>query len=142
MKKAISTVFSFVQMMTRTTTENKSGKMILAKNLPMAVKSFVQQNFPMRSIAFAETNHTSKGMTYVVTLNDGIQVEFNENGSWEKVDCKTWAIPANLIPTNIEAFMDDFYPCTYIVKMEKAGNGCLVTLSNLFTQKFDHLHMA
>ena len=139
MKKAISTVYSFIQMMTktRTTSENKSGEMILAKNLPIAAKIFVQYNFPGRNIAFAETKPTSKGMMYVVTLNDGIQMEFNENGGWEKVDCKMAAVPATLIPANIEAFMDDFYPCTPIVKMEKTGKGYEVTLSNFFTQKFD-----
>lgn len=139
MKKAISTVYSFIQMMTGATAENKSDKMILAKNLPVAVKIFVQHYFPCRSIAFAETKNTSKGMMYVVTLNDGIHIEFNENGSWEKVDCKMGAIPATLIPANIEAFMDDFYPCTPIVKMEKTDKGYQVTLSNYFTQEFDHL---
>lgn len=138
MKKAISTVYSFIQMMIRTTSENKSGEMILAKNLPMAVKIFVQHNFPCRSITFAETINTSKGMMYVVTLNDGIQMEFNETGGWEKIDCKMGAVPATLIPANIEAFMDDFYPCTPIVKMEKTDNGYEVTLSNFFTQKFCH----
>ena len=139
MKKAISTVYSFFQMMTRTTTENKSDKMILPNDLPMAVKIFVLHNFPSRSIAFAETRHTSKGMMYVVTLNDGIQAEFNENGSWKMVDCKMGAVPAALIPANIEAFMDDFYPCTPIVKMVKTDNGYEVTLSNYFTQKYSNV---
>ena len=139
MKKAISTVYSFIQMMTRTTAENKSDKMILAKDLPMAVKVFVMHNFPSRIIAFAETRHTSKGMRYVVTLHDGIQAEFNENGRWVMVDCKLGAVPATLIPANIEAFMDDFYPCTPIVKMMKTDNGYEVTLSNFFTQKFSNV---
>ena len=139
MKKAISTVYSFIQMMSKTTAEDKSRKIIHAKDLPMETKNFVQRYFPGRSITFAKTKNTPKGMKYVVTLNDGILVEFNEKGSWEKVDCKMGAVPATLIPAKIEAFMDNFYPCTPIVKMEKTGNGYEVTLSNYFTQKFDNL---
>lgn len=139
MKKSISTVYSFIQMKTGTMAENKRDKMILVRNLPIAVKIFVQHHFPNRRITFAETKNTSKGMIYVVTLNDGIKAEFNENGGWEKVDCKMGAVPASLIPAKIEAFMHEFHPCTPIVKIEKAEKGYEVTLSNYFTQKFDNL---
>ena len=81
MKNIISKVFSFIQMMIGTATARKPDKMIFAKNLPMAVKSSVQRNFPTKDIAFAEMRFTSRGMVYVAILNDGEQVVFNENGS-------------------------------------------------------------
>ena len=81
MKNIISKVFSLIQVMIGTATARKSDKMIFAKNLPMAVKSFVMRNFPTKDIAFAEMRFTSRGMVYVAILNDGEQVVFNENGS-------------------------------------------------------------
>ena len=81
MKVIISKVFSLIQVMIGTATARKSDKMIFAKNLPMAVKSFVMRNFPKKDIAFAEMRFTSRGMVYVAILNDGVQVVFNENGS-------------------------------------------------------------
>ena len=47
MKKTISIVSSLIKMMIRTAAENKkSDKAVLAKDLPTAVKFFVQCNFP------------------------------------------------------------------------------------------------
>ncbi len=139
MKKAISKVSTFIKMMTGTATEKKNEKMVFAKDLPMAIKLFVQRNFSCRSIAMAEMKSTAKGIVYVVYLNDGIQLVFNENGGWEMVDCKMGVIPTALVPANIISFMDVYYPCTPLVKMEKIDDGYEVTLSNYSTLQFDKM---
>lgn len=139
MKKTISKVSAFIHMMTRPAAEKKSEKMIFVESLPMTAKIFVQRNFPNRSIAFAVKKNTSKGTMYSATLNDGIQVEFNENGSWVMVDCKMSAVPSTLVPASVASFMNAYYSRIPLVKMEKNDNGYEVTLSNYATLKFDKM---
>ncbi len=138
MKKTISMVSSFINMMIRPVAEKNCAKIIFASHLPMAVKIFIENNFS-GSIAFAEKKTTSDGLKYGVTLSDGVRIEFNENGGWEMVDCKMGMVPAALVPVNVEAFMDAYYPTTPIVKIQKNSSGFEVTLSNYITLKINNL---
>ncbi|MBP5507793.1 MAG: PepSY-like domain-containing protein [Prevotella sp.] len=138
MKKTISMVSNFIHRMTRPAAEKKREKLIFAESLPTETKYFLQRNFPGRSIAFAEMKTTSKSTTYVATLNDGIQISFNENGAWEKIDCKMGVVPAALVPSSVAAFMNAFYPGIPLVKIEKSDVGYEVTLSNFASLKFNH----
>ena len=139
MKKAMTMVSSFIHMMTRPSAEKKSDKMLIVNNLPIAVKFFVQRYFPNSSIAFAEVRFTSEGMRYVAYPNDGNEVEFNKEGIWEMVDCKSGVVPAYLIPDSVAAFIDAYYSGTSISKIEKIGNDYEVTFSNYITLKFSKL---
>ena len=130
-------VSALINMMTRPAAKKESEKMFFAESLPLASKFFVQRNFPNRSIAFMEMKTSSKGAMYLVTLNDGIQINFNENGSWEMVDCKMEAVPSKLVPDMVSTFMDAHYSSIPLVKIEKKSYGFEATLSNYATLKFD-----
>ena len=91
-------VSNFIHRMARPTAEKKSEKKFFAEDLPKSVKYFVQRNFPGRSIAFANKKASLKGTSFVTILNDGILIEFSENGNWEKIDCKMGAVPATMVP--------------------------------------------
>ena len=130
-------VSNFIHRMTRPAAEKKSGKKFFAEDLPKSVKYFVQRNFPGRSIAFANKKASLKGTSFVTVLNDGILIEFSENGNWEKIDCKMGAVPATMVPCNVAAFMNDYYPRVPIVKIEKTANGYETTLSNFVSLKFN-----
>ena len=132
-------VSALIHMMTRPAAEKESSKMIFAESLPTTVKIFVQHHFPGRCIALVEKKTTSDGVMYMTTLNDGVQIEFSENGSWEMVDSKMGAMPATLVPDNVAAFMNAYYPSIPLVKIEKKGNGFVVTLSNYVSLRFDQI---
>ena len=129
-------VSALINMMTRPAAKKESEKMIFVESLPSTVKFFVQHNFPGRSIAIAEKKITSKGTMYAVTLNDGVQIGFKENGSWEMVDCKMGALPTMLVPETVSTFMNAYYPGIPLVKIEKTANGYEVTLSNYVSLRF------
>lgn len=88
MKKSISMVSALIKMMTRPATEKVSEKRIFAEDLPVATKIFVHNNYPGRSIAFIEKVTSSMSTMYVITLNDGLEIVFNENENCKVVDCK------------------------------------------------------
>jgi len=54
---------------------------IFANELPAAVKVFVMNRFPKQSIAFAEKSVSSSGTGFLISLNDGTDLEFSPSGS-------------------------------------------------------------
>ena len=54
---------------------------IFANELPSAIKAFVMMRFPMLSIAFAEKGVSSLGASYLISLNDGTDLEFSPSGA-------------------------------------------------------------
>jgi hypothetical protein len=65
---------------------NKKNKVMmynnnLANELPAAVKAFVEESFPMQSIAFIEEENSISGTGLLICLNNGTELGFNASGS-------------------------------------------------------------
>lgn len=54
---------------------------VFASELPVSVKIYVMNGFPKQSIAFAKKSVTSDGACYLVSLNDGTELQFSPDGS-------------------------------------------------------------
>ncbi len=54
---------------------------IPADNLPLAAKSYVQDNFPGGTIAYAKMKNDIYTTSYEVKLNNGFELEFDSSGS-------------------------------------------------------------
>ena len=54
---------------------------IPADNLPLAAKSYVQDNFPGGTIAYAKKKNDIYTTSYEVKLNNGFELEFDSSGS-------------------------------------------------------------
>ena len=139
MKKSIFMVFDLINMMTRPAAEKVSNEMIFAEDLPKAVKRFLMNSFPGRSIAFARMITSTKGTMYVITLNDGIRIKINSKGNWEMVDCGMRTVPAALVPASVAAFTSACYPCVPISKIKKTASGYEIILSNHFKLNFNSM---
>lgn len=139
MKKTISKVSAFIHLMPWPAAVSKSEKMISVESLPMKVKFFVQCYFPRKSIAFAKERTTFRGISYVITLNDGIEITFSGNGDWELVDCKTGSVPAALVPAAFNVIMSACPAHLSLVRMEKTEGGYVATLSDYTALKLNSL---
>ena len=53
---------------------------IPADNLPLAAKSYVQDNFPGGTIAYAKKKNDIYTTSYEVKLNNGFELEFDSSG--------------------------------------------------------------
>lgn len=113
------------------------GKFIPVDQLPQAVKTFVQTNFPQQSIMYAEMEVDAAGTTYEVKLNDGTELDFDKKGNWEKIDCKMVAVPAAFVPQEIAAFVKNSYPGAAVVKIQKDRAGWEAETSNGLELKFN-----
>ena len=131
MKKIKITVLALIGLMTKSMVCNANDKMVFAENLPSEAKAFVHHNFPRLSVAYAEMRATPQGTVYEVSLNDGTEVVFSQNGAWGTVDCKLEAVPSSLIPESLSSFVVSNFVNEDVVRLERTDGGeCVATLSN------------
>lgn len=123
---------AFVCLMTSTTCF-ADDKPIPVEKLPAAAKTFVQDNFTGKKILFAQKDWR----TYECYLDDGTQIDFRKDGTWDKVDCKMAAVPEAIIPAAIQNYVKANFPDIVITKIDKERHGYDVELSNSMELKFN-----
>lgn len=131
MKKIKIMVLALIGMMTKSMAIKANENMVFAENLPTDAKAFVMHNFPRLSIAYAEMRKTRQGKVYDVSLNDGTELVFSQNGAWGMVDCMMEAVPSSLIPESLSSFVVSNFVNEDVVRLERTDGGeCVATLSN------------
>ena len=139
MKKIKIMVLALIGMMTKSMAIKANENMVFAENLPTDAKAFVMHNFPRLSIAYAEMRKTRQGKVYEVSLNDGTELVFSQNGAWGIVDCKLEAVPSSLIPASLSSFVVSNFVCEDVVKLDRTDSGeCVATLSNGVSLRFNN----
>ncbi len=98
-----------------------------ASQLPEAAKTFISKQFPEHKITRVEKDLGGK-TSYDVKLSGGVEIEFDDEGEWKKVDCRR-AVPAVLIPTPIADYVKKNHPKASIRSIEKRCFGYEVDLS-------------
>jgi hypothetical protein len=135
MKKFIvSGIFALVLLMT-----GCSDKPVQPAQLPAAIQTFVQQNFPGQTITFAQKDLELTGWKYEIFLADGTHIDFDTDDAWDKIECPlTNPIPTALIPPPIASTIQANYPDAMITKIDKERNGYEVDLANGLELKFNN----
>ena len=115
-------------------------KLISGNELPVPAQNFIAQN--LGNVKFLhslkETERTIS--TYKIQLENGIKVEFSENGEWKEVKSElNNPIPTEFLPKSIVEYVGKNYPKIGIEKIEKDQKEIKVELlqHNSPTLKFD-----
>ena len=140
MKKSVFFLAALVCMMMQSVTTFASDRIIPKEQLPAAAQTFIQKTFPGQTVSYAKIDFDGR-KTYEVRLSNGTEVEFDKNGTWDKVDCNYSAVPANLVPANIATYVKSSFPGATIVKIDKERYGYDVELSNDIDLKFNYQGM-
>ena len=114
MKKSVFFLAALVCMMMQSVTTFASDRIIPKEQLPAAAQTFIQKTFPGQTVSYAKIDFDGR-KTYEVRLSNGTEVEFDKNGTWDKVDCNHSAVPANLVPANIATYVKSNFPGATIV---------------------------
>ena len=138
MKKMKIMVYALIGLMTKSMACKANDKMVFAENLPTDAKVFVQHTFPRLSVAYAEMRTTRQGTVYEVSLNDGTEVFFSQNGTWGMIDCKSEAVPASLMPASLSSLVKSQFTDAKVVRLDRTESGYLAALSNGISLRFDH----
>ena len=136
MKKSVFFLAALVCMMMQAVSTFASDRIITKEQLPAAAQTFIQKTFPGQTISYAKIDFDGR-KTYEVRLSNGTEVEFDQNGTWDKVDCNFSAVPADLVPANIANSVKSSFPDAVIVKIDKERGGYDIELSNDLELKFN-----
>lgn len=137
MKKSVFFLAALMCMMMNSVSTFANDMIIPATQLPAAAQSFIQKTFPGQAVAYAKLDRDFGKTTYEVHLNNGVELEFDKNGTWDKVDCNFSAVPANLVPAAIANYVKTHFAGAKIVKIDKEHYGYDVELSNDLDLKFN-----
>ena len=137
MKKTTLFLTALFCMMMQSVSTFAGDKLITPEQLPPAAMAFIQENFPGVGVTFAKKDFDNGRRQYEVHLNNGVELDFDKKGNWDKVDCQYNPVPANIVPANIANYVQASYPNTTIVKIDKERYGYKIELSNDLELKFN-----
>ncbi len=104
---------------------------------PAIVTSFVSKHFPNIPIVKTEIKSSPlDGKSYEVKLNDGAEIELNEQGDWTEIkDPK--GVPSDIVPSAVATYLKSNYNGIVAEKIEKEKNGYKIDLITGVDLKFD-----
>ena len=101
------------------------------------ITTFVSNYFPQTEILTVKAEDDE----YEVKLADGTEISFNLNFEWTHIDCEEGmvyhAVPAELVPEQIAAYVNANFPDQQIEQIEKEYYGWEIELKNGQEIKFD-----
>lgn len=118
----------------------ESDKTVTFDKLPKVSKNFISTHF--KDITVNRVVKDKEGVSYNwdVYLSNGWELEFEKNGEWDHIDCKTSAVPSSiltLLPSGIVSYCKTNYLNTSIVEIDKERYGYQIELANDITLEFD-----
>lgn len=137
MKKQVLFVSAFLCMMFHSVSSFADDRNIPVNQLPEPARKFVEATFPGQTISYATVDEDFAKKTYEVHLDNGVEIDFDNAGTWDKVDCHYSAVPASLIPAAIAEYVKANFPGTQIVKIDKERYGYEIEFSNDLDLKFN-----
>lgn len=154
MKKTFITSFIALSLLLATTSCDSNDDAtpqnqatIAPSALPSAAKTFTDTYFPNAVYKSAVKLNTPglNGSVYDTSLSSGYEIDFDANGNWTEIDGGNKAIPANLIPEKINAYIAANYPGLFVVQIENEKTKYDVELSNdldlVFTMQGDFVRI-
>ncbi len=87
--------------------------------LPQAAQQFIKSYFPNETVTFASVDKEVFESQYDVYLSNGTELEFDGDGQWKEVNCKTSPIPAGIVPERIVDYVATNHPNLQIVKISR-----------------------
>lgn len=67
---------------------------------------------------------------YTIRYESGEKVEFDKQGNWKEIDCRSTLVPTELIPEEIKANIASTFPGAVILKIDRNRRGYEVKLNN------------
>ena len=91
--------------------------------LPAAARTFIEQYFPQQQVTYAEREREEGGKEYKAVLNNGTELQFDQSGNWQSIECPFSTLPQGILPEAIAAHIAENYPQVSIYKIEKELGG-------------------
>ncbi len=115
---------------------------VAPNEMPPAAQLFIQNHFPDSKVTLVEKDINFLSKEYTICLSDGTKIDFDTNGDWKEVDCRFSAVPIEVIPEPIAAYVTANFKDFPVVEIIKTRRTYKVELANgidLRFSKYGHL---
>ena len=94
--------------------------------LPQQAQTLLKQHFANKVPLIV----TMDWDDYTIVYETGEKVEFDKQGNWKEIDCRTSSVPTALIPEQIKSHIRATFPGTTIINLDRNRRGYEVKLNN------------
>lgn len=94
--------------------------------LPQQAQALLKQHFANKVPLIV----TMDWDDYTIVYDSGEKVEFDKQGNWKEIDCRTSSVPTALIPEQIKSHIRATFPGTTIIDLDRNRRGYEVKLNN------------
>lgn len=130
-------IFAILALSMAVLTVAKAGdRPVTFNQLPAPAQTFINTNYPDDKISFATVDDDLIRPDYSVVLVSGVRIQFNNDGSLEKIESKA-GVPEGLIPVQIRDYVKLHYPDAFFYEYEIGRRSYEVKLSNRLELKFN-----
>lgn len=126
MKKTLTIIaLLFVGM---TTYAQKTN--ISYESLPNDAKDFININFPSVTPAVVLKDTETFDVEYEVRFNDGMKIEFSEDGEWKEVKNDINCLTFGFLPENIGKYLENNHYGLCVKEIKRELKGFKIELAN------------
>ena len=108
-------------------------RVIIFKQLPAPAQTFHKQHFDKKVPLVV----TADWDDYTIIYESGEKVEFNQQGEWKEIECRTSQVPTELIPQQIKSHLKSTFPGTIVIQIDRSRLGYEVKLNNGLEIEYD-----
>lgn len=105
--------------------------------LPEAAKTFIKKHFPKANLVYATVDDDLIRPDFEVRLDNGFEIQFENDGSLDKIETREGNVPEVLIPEKIREYVRKNYPHVTYKEYEVGTRSYEVKLSNKLELKFN-----
>lgn len=109
--------------------DDDDEKRIEFGDLPQTARQFIKNHFNGIEISSVVRDKDDGRISYDVRLSDGTEIDFNENGDWESIDCMFSTLPEGILPQSINNDLSTRYPGARIHGADRKPGGYVVELN-------------
>ena len=124
--KSIKAILLMVAILIGFNAKADHDQVIAYSQLPANAQAMLKQHFADKVPLVI----TMDWDDYTIVYDSGEKVEFDKQGEWKEINCRTSFVPTALIPEQIKANVKTSFPGTTIVKLDRNRRGYEVKLNN------------
>lgn len=121
--------------LTMTSCSNDNDETINGET-PSEISAFMNEYYPSQDFVVSEDLDDGV-LTYEVDVENGVELEFDENGTLTSIDGNDQAINTDLIPQELVVYVNTNYPDNYITSWDLDILSQEVDLDNDYELTFD-----
>lgn len=112
-------------------------KQLTKAETPSEIKTYVTKHFSNEKIVFAEQDRDFLSKKYTVKLNNGVEIDFDDEFQPYEIESKN-GLPDSVLPNSIVQYVSRNFPSEKIKEWKREKRKQSVELSNGIDLEFDN----